>query len=65
MSREKEALKTTASKGKDLGDSGTEPSKRSPVSPSSTMLDMHLTELGENAPDLSRCCRHCALYSCP
>lgn len=57
MSREKEALRTTAPERKDLGTPGTEPGRRSPVSPSSTLLDMHLTELGEE------CARFVALLS--
>lgn len=57
MSREKQALKTTAPEKQDLGTPVTEPGWRSPVSPSSTLLDMHLTELGEE------CARFVALLS--
>jgi hypothetical protein len=57
MAREKQALKTTAPERKDLDTSVTEPGRRSPVSPSSTLLDMHLTELGEE------CARFVALLS--
>jgi len=57
MSREKQALKTTAPEKKDVGTPVTESARRSPVSPSSALLDMHLTELGEE------CARFVALLS--
>ncbi|MEK6324258.1 MAG: hypothetical protein AABN33_21680 [Acidobacteriota bacterium] len=47
MSREKQAIKTATPARKDIDTSVTEAGRRSPVSPSSTLLDMHLTELEE------------------
>lgn len=57
MSREKQAVKTATSARKDVSTSVAEAGRRSPVSPSSTLLDMHLTELEEE------CARFVALLS--
>ena len=57
MSRQKQSVKTASPTKKEVGASVAEIGRRSPVSPSSTLLDMHLAELEEE------CARFVALIS--